>query len=157
MRRNKAQVLSKLEAAREIFRVSILRGAATRALPKAYLLQFLNDSEVYSEFLKLCIEYDKSDDLAIYRKGLLMVVKKLGPSRIAKESGINRVTLYRMLSKGGNPSLKNLVALLRAIEMHFWVVDKGFLEVREETLKRNSDYPEWMPLSTIQRLRRRRG
>lgn len=147
-------MLSKMEAAREIFRVSILRGAATRAMPKDYLLQFLNDSDVYSEFLKLCIEYDKSNDLGVYRRGLLMVVKKLGPSRIAKESGINRVTLYRMLSKGGNPSLKNLIALLRAIEMHLWVVDKEFLEVREEALKRNSEYPEWMPLSAVLKLRK---
>ena len=66
-----------------------------------------------------------------------MVVKQLGPSKVARASGINRVTLYRMLSKDGNPSLKNLVALFKAINIHFWIVESEIIEIRERALTRS--------------------
>lgn len=156
MRRTKSEVFSNLESAREIFRVSMLRGAATRALPKAYLISLLDDPEIYSEFLKLCMEQDKSDDLRMTRKGLLMIVKRLGVSRIAKGARINRVTLYRILSPSGNPSLKNLIALLKAIGIRLWMVDAGFVEIRQQIFDRNKEYPDWMPLSVVKKLRSRK-
>ncbi|MDL1860864.1 putative addiction module antidote protein [Betaproteobacteria bacterium PRO7] len=37
-----------------------------------------------------------------------------GIARLAAETGLNRETLYRTLSKRGNPQLSSLIAILRA-------------------------------------------
>jgi DNA-binding phage protein len=157
MRRTKSEIISTDEAAREIFRVFIRRESTTRSLPKDYLLGRLKEPDVYSDFLKLCAENDKSDDLALFRRGLKFLVKCLGPSEVARKSKINRITLYRMLGKGGNPSVKTLVALLKAVGMNFWVVESSFLEKREEiaSVRLVSD---WMPkdlLSKANKLKRK--
>lgn len=48
---------------------------------------------VYTEFLKLSMEYDYSEDLGTFRKALGVVVKVMGPGQVAKLTGLNRVTL----------------------------------------------------------------
>ena len=54
----------------------------------------LADQDVRSVFLKLCFEFDDSDTLDEVRKGLLLVVKALGASWVARSVGVNRVSLY---------------------------------------------------------------
>ncbi len=153
MRRTNAQKYSKFELAREAFRVAILKDTATKALPKSFLLGTLKDPEIYSSFLKLCMEYDKSEDLKMARRGLGLVIKELGPSEVSRRSKINRVTIYRMLKADGNPSLKNLIALLKAIGMHLWMVDSAFVDVTIKEMQRKREYPDWMPLSAVKKLK----
>jgi probable addiction module antidote protein len=44
-----------------------------------------------------------------------------GVSKLAKEAELNATTLYRTLSPKGNPELKSLTALLRALGMQLTV------------------------------------
>jgi len=157
MRKSNAEKYSKFDLAREAFRVTILRDTATKALPKSFLLNCLKDPETYASFLKLCMEYDKSDDLKMARKGLQIVIKQLGPIEVARRSKLSRVTIYRMLQKDGNPSLKSFIILLKAIGMHLWLVDAEFVNVKIAEMQRKREYPDWMPLSTVRRLKSYRG
>lgn len=75
----------------------------------------------YEPFLKLCIQSDTSSDLEQFRVGLLIVCKAIGMSDIANKAKLERVTLYRNLWKRGNPSLKNIVLILKALGLRFSV------------------------------------
>lgn len=136
-RRTLQQLIRPEEAAHEIFAVFMQRQKAGRRIPKEFLLWELKKKAVYVEFVKLCLEYDRTDDLAGLRKGLSLVVKALGPGKVAETTGINRVTLYRMLRRGGNPSLKSLVALLKSLGLGLWVMEREFYEHRERIRRRS--------------------
>ena len=135
-RKSHKQDLKAEDAAHEIYAVLLLGQNASRALPKDFLRDCLKSQDVYIFFLKLCMEYDFSGDLSSLRKGLLLVVKTLGAAKIAKAAKINRVTLYRMLGKGGNPGIKNLMSLLKVLGVNFWIVDKEFYNHREQARRR---------------------
>ncbi len=137
IRRTLKQQITANESAHEAYAVLMQGHRSHRSLPKDFLLYSLSEQVIYSDFLKLCAEYDSSNDLLELRKGLFLVVKAIGVNKIARATKINRVTLYRMLKKGGNPSVKNLVALLRALNMAAWVVEKEFLERREQVRRRS--------------------
>jgi probable addiction module antidote protein len=48
---------------------------------------------------------------------------RTGMTRLAKATRVNRVNLYRMLSKEGNPGIRNIRAILRALELKINIVD----------------------------------
>ncbi len=50
-----------------------------------------------------------------------------------------------MLSKDGNPELKSLLAVLRAIGMHLWVVDQEFLKGGSRTTRYKYAAPDGVP------------
>ncbi|MCO5114328.1 MAG: hypothetical protein M9899_09135 [Bdellovibrionaceae bacterium] len=139
-RRTLQQIIKPYEIAHEAYAVFMQRQRAARTVPKAFLEARLKDHDVYTEFLKLSMEHDFSKDLAIFRKALAVVVKVIGPSKVAKATGINRVTLYRMLAKDGNPGIRNLMALLHALNLNLWVVDKEFYEHRERVRRRTGHF-----------------
>jgi DNA-binding phage protein len=61
-------------------------------------------------------------------------LRLLGISHVAEETGISRITLYRMLSKDGNPELNSLVKVMRFLKMHLWVVDQHFIKTNRKPL-----------------------
>ena len=71
-------------------------------------------------------------------QGLLWVIRSLNVTHIADKVGLSRVSLYRMLSKGGNPRLQNLVALFSVLGLRLWAVEKSFIR-RKESIKRPKD------------------
>lgn len=110
----------------------LIRGARpTVKYPKTRLQAFLADQDVRSVFLKLCFEFDDSDTLDEVRKGLLLMVKALGASGVAAAVGVNRVSLYRMLSPQGNPSLGYVMRLLKAMGVRPYAVEEQFIADRE--------------------------
>lgn len=136
-RRTIQQLIKPDEVAHEAYAVLMQGHRATRRISKDFLIRRLAEREVYVEFLKLCMEYDYKGNLSTLRQGLKVVVKSIGPSKVASKTGINRVTLYRMLERGGNPSLNNLTALLRALSVNLWIVDKDFYNHREQVRRRS--------------------
>lgn len=44
-----------------------------------------------------------------------------GVGRIAERTGLNRTFLYRMLSPAGNPEMRTIAAVLRALGMRFGI------------------------------------
>lgn len=117
--------------AEEAFCVLIRGDKAQRSYPKSYLKQILANPDIRTPFLKLCMEFDDSLRLEKFRKGLQLVVQSVGTANVAKVTKIHRVTLYRMLAKGGNPSLENLMRVVRSLGMRPWVVDDEFIEKRQ--------------------------
>ena len=47
------------------------------------------------------------------------VARAYGMSKIAKEAGLGRESLYKALSEDGNPSLDTVVRVARAVGMRF--------------------------------------
>ena len=81
------------------------------------------DRELAVEYLKAAMEsLDNPDDLAAGLLALRTVAEAYGGlGAVAAEAGISRESLYRTLSAKGNPTLKTLLAVLKAVGMRLSV------------------------------------
>ena len=77
------------------------------------------DRELAVEYMKAAMEsLDNPDDRAAGLLALRTVAEAYGGlGAVAAEAGISRETLYRTLSAKGNPPLKTLLAVLKAVGM----------------------------------------
>jgi probable addiction module antidote protein len=76
------------------------------------LLQSLKNPEEAAHYLNACFE---DDDLSVFLLALRDVADAHGGMlALSRETCLNRESLYRMLSKSGNPSLESLAAVLKA-------------------------------------------
>ena len=89
-----------------------------------FLLKQLQDPEEAAAYINALLE---DGDEAVLMLAFRDVVEAQGVGKIAKMSGLNRESLYRMLSKKGNPRLSSLTALLKALGLNLNV------EVRRQT------------------------
>jgi probable addiction module antidote protein len=55
----------------------------------------------------------ESGDPDFVRDALLVVAKAKGMGRVAKEAGLNRVSLYKTLGKSGNPQFPTIMKVMR--------------------------------------------
>ena len=133
---------SEEDRAKEVFAVLINRQRPTRSYSRPEMKNELKEPEIYSDFLKLCCEHDDSENLKKFRHGLLFVLKAIGISKVAKETGISRITLYRMLSKEGNPELNSLVKVMGFLGMHLWVVDHHFMKANRRLVRMRAEKPD---------------
>ncbi len=77
-----------------------------------WLLEQLKDIDFAADFLNAASE---DDDPATYLLALRKVVDARGGIAIVSEkTALSRETLYRTLSKRGNPTIKTLSAILKA-------------------------------------------
>lgn len=84
---------------------------------KAHLLERLQDPEEAAAYLNAALDDDEDPEV------FLLALKDIaeahgGISRLAKETDLNRESLYRTLSIRGNPRLTSLVAILGACNLH---------------------------------------
>jgi probable addiction module antidote protein len=77
------------------------------------------DRELAVEYLKAAMEsLDDPDNRAAGLLALRTVAETYGGlGAVAAEAGISRESLYRTLSANGNPTLKTLLAVLKAVGM----------------------------------------
>jgi len=76
------------------------------------LLDSLKDPEEAAQYLNACLE---DEDERVFLLALRDVADAHGGIRVlSRNAHLNRESLYRMLSKSGNPSLDSLAAVLRA-------------------------------------------
>ena len=77
------------------------------------------DRELAVEYLKAAMEsLDNPDDRAAGLLALRTVAEAYGGlGAVAAEAGISRESLYRTLSAKGNPTLRTLLAVLKAVGM----------------------------------------
>jgi probable addiction module antidote protein len=77
------------------------------------------DHELAVEYLKAAMEsLDNPDDRAVGLLALRTIAEAYGGlGAVAAEAGITREALYRALSSKGNPTLKTLLAVLKAVGM----------------------------------------
>jgi probable addiction module antidote protein len=85
------------------------------------------DRELAVEYLRAAMEsIDNPDD----RAGALLALRAVaeaygGLSSVASQAGISRESLYRALSAKGNPTLKTILAVLKAVGMKLSVEPEG--------------------------------
>ena len=58
---------------------------------------------------------DAPDDVSGIARALGDIARAKGMSRVAKEAGLSRESLYRALSEGGNPSFATVLKVTRAL------------------------------------------
>lgn len=95
---------------------------------REYLLKQLKDPEEAAAYINALLE---DGDEAVLMLAFRDVVEAQGVGKIAKISGLNRESLYKMLSKKGNPRLSSLTALLKALGLSLNV------EVKKEQVTKN--------------------
>ncbi len=96
-----------------------LKPSASRSHEDAMVESFRKDPAFAAEYLNSVLEDGDQKELMLV---LRRMAKALGGlSKLAKEAELNVNTLYRTLSPKGNPELKSLRALLRAMGMQLTV------------------------------------
>lgn len=76
------------------------------------LIASLKNSNETQAYLNAALE---DEDPKSFLTALRNVVEAHGVTKTAKLTGLNRVSLYKMLSKKGNPSISSLYVLLKAL------------------------------------------
>ena len=89
------------------------------------------DRELAIEYLRAAMEsMDNPDDRAGALLALRAVVEAYGGlGSVAAQAGISRESLYRALSAKGNPTLKTILAVLKAVGMRLSVEPEGHVLV----------------------------
>lgn len=86
---------------------------------RATLLESLRNPEEAVHYLNACLD-DK--DPRVFLLALRDVADSRGGIRtLSRDARLNRESLYRMLSKSGNPSLDSLAAVLKAFGLRLAV------------------------------------
>jgi len=96
-----------------------LKSVASRSHEEATVESFRKDPAFAAEYLNSVLEDGDQGELML---ALRRMSKALGGvPKLAEEAELNVNTLYRTLSPKGNPELKSLRALLRAMGMQLTV------------------------------------
>lgn len=104
-----------------------------KALPfrnheEATIASFRKDPQFAAEYLNSVLEEGDQEELLV---ALRYMAKAFGGvSRLAEQAELNVTTLYRTLSPKGNPELKSLTALLKAMGMRLAVQPLEELDAR---------------------------
>lgn len=86
---------------------------------EATIESFQNDPRFAAEYLNAVLEDADQQELMTALRYLAKAFG--GVSRLAEQAELNATTLYRTLSRQGNPELKSLTALLKAMGMRLAV------------------------------------
>jgi len=93
--------------------------AKSRTHEEATIASFQRDPNFAAEYLNTVLEEGDQQELMT---ALRYMAKAFGGvSRLAEQAELNATTLYRTLSPQGNPELKSLRALLKAMGMRLAV------------------------------------
>lgn len=74
--------------------------------------KYLTSPEAIAEFINDALE---TGDASYVAKALGVVARARGMSELARETGLSREQLYRSFSDRGNPTLKTLLAVMKAL------------------------------------------
>ena len=89
--------------------------AASRSHEEATVESLRNDPQFAAEYLNAILEDGEQEELMVALRRLSKAFG--GVKKLAADAELNATTLYRTLSPKGNPELKSLTALLRAMGM----------------------------------------
>jgi len=90
-----------------------------RSHAEATIESFRKDPRFAAEYLNAVLEDGDQQELLIALRYLADAFG--GVSRLAEQAELNATALYRTLSPQGNPELKSLIALLKAMGMRLAV------------------------------------
>lgn len=90
-----------------------------RSHEEATIASFRKDSAFAAEYLNAVLADGDQEEVMVALRRLSQAFG--GVSKLAKTADLNATTLYRTLSPKGNPEMKSLMALLRALGMQLAV------------------------------------
>jgi probable addiction module antidote protein len=91
---------------------------------EAMIRELRDDPEFAAEYLRAALEED--DEPAVLLLALRQIAEARGGiAKVAKAAGIERESLYRALSRRGNPRLSTLVAVTKAVGLKLTVEEAG--------------------------------
>lgn len=74
--------------------------------------EYLNTPEAIAEFVTDALE---TGDSAYIAKSMGVVARAKGMTELANETGLSREQLYRSFSEEGNPTLKTMLVVMKAL------------------------------------------
>jgi len=90
--------------------------ALTREYKKTVVARIQRDEKfaraLYAEALNALLEGEAAEGLSMLRD---LVHAQISFKELARQTGLGEKTLHRMLSRRGNPTTRNLVAVIQAI------------------------------------------
>jgi probable addiction module antidote protein len=86
--------------------------ASVKELPHFDASRYLDTKEAIAAFLSDALQ---SGDQAYIAHAFGIVARAKGVTQIAEETGLAREQLYRSFSENGNPTLKTLLAVMKAL------------------------------------------
>jgi len=95
----------------------VRRRKRVRTMPYDVAEELRNPAEM-AAYLDAVVELAPDDSRSI-ATALGDVARAYGMSKIAKEAGLSRESLYKALGEQGNPSLDTVVRVARAVGMRF--------------------------------------
>lgn len=97
-----------------------MKSRASISHDEAVVRELRKDPEFAAEYLKAALE--DADEPRVLLIALRHVAEARGGlAKVAKAAGIERESLYRVLSKRGNPRLSTLVAVTKAMGLKLTV------------------------------------
>lgn len=90
---------------------------------EAVIRELRNNPRFAVEYLKAALEEDGEPQVMLI--ALRRVVQAHGIAKVAKTAGVERESLYRALSKRGNPRLSTLAAVTKAVGLRLTVESAG--------------------------------
>jgi probable addiction module antidote protein len=96
-----------------------LKAPPSRSHEAATVESFRKDPTYAAEYLNTVLADGDQEELLLALRRLSRAFG--GVAKLAKETDLNATTLYRTLSPKGNPELKSLITLLRALGMQLAV------------------------------------
>ena len=84
---------------------------------KDYLFEQLQDDEFAVEYLRECLNLDEASFLLALKD--LIEARHIKKARVAKAAGIQRESLYAILTETGNPGFSSLRKILESVGFRF--------------------------------------
>jgi len=100
-----------------------MKRKASTSHDKALVAELRDDPAFAAEYLRAAIEdaTESKGEPKVLLLALRQTAEACGVAKIAKAAGVERESLYRALSKTGNPRLSTLVAVTRALGLKLTV------------------------------------
>jgi len=76
------------------------------------IADYLDNQEMISEYLNTVLEEGNYSDVI---NAIGHIAKAIGMTKIAKETGLSRTSLYKALSDGSKPQFATIMKVLKAI------------------------------------------
>lgn len=88
---------------------------STKKTTKFDIAEYLDNDVMIAEYLNNILKEGETKDII---SALGHVAKAQGMSKIAKETGLSRPSLYKALSQGSKPQFETILKVLRAVGGH---------------------------------------
>jgi len=102
-----------------------------------WLLEKLANPQTAADYLNEAM----NDSPEMFLKALRNIAQARQMASVAKQAGVRRESLYRTLSKRGNPRLDTLNAVLRVLGLRMAIQAEGARSARRPDRRYSKDHP----------------